>query len=146
MIEPDYDNLNIVRMAIVERDDRLVVLMPVDTPQDYVDNFMSSYANYGWPTERIMVMVGPEAFAVLKPSKDEGQGGEEQSKSDEVDSVPGETESSNAKADGGQNPEQKIDSESHSSRITPTGQCSHGVDWKNMPHSHWAMKHKTDHS
>lgn len=68
-VDPDYDDMTMVRMAIVERDDRLVVLMPKDTTQEYLERFMEAYKNHGWPEDRILVMMGPEAFAVIKPSE-----------------------------------------------------------------------------
>lgn len=143
--EPDYDNTSIVRMAIVEKDDRLVILMPVDTPDEYVKNFVDGYLAYGWPKDRIMVMKGPEAFAVLKPSEDEGQAGEEQPEGDEVDAAPREAEGSDAKADGGEYPEQKINSESHTLVHTPEERCPHGLKWIGMSYSHFSIYHKTDH-
>jgi hypothetical protein len=144
--EPDYDNTNIVRMAIVEKDDRLVILMPTDTPQEYVESFVENYKAYGWPADRIMVMKGPEAFAVLKPSEDEGQGDEKKSEGDQVDFGPeGATEGGDAETDDGQDPEQKIDSESHTIVHTPEESCSHGLKWIGMSYSHFAIYHKTDH-
>ena len=69
--DPDYDDLTMVRMAIVERDDRLVVLMPPGTTQEYIDQFRENSRSYGWPEDRILIMVGPEAFAVVKFPEDE---------------------------------------------------------------------------
>ena len=103
--EPDYDATDIVRMAIVEKDDRLIVLMPTDVDQKYVKNFIDSYESNGWPVDRIMVMIGPTAFAVLKPSEDEGQGGEQQAEGDQVDSGPeGAAEGGNHGKDSQQEP------------------------------------------
>ena len=144
--EPDYDATDIVRMAIVEKEDRLIVLMPTDVDQKYVKNFIDSYESNGWPVDRIMVMTGPTAFAVLKPSVDEGQGGEQQTEGDQVDSGPeSAAKGGDAEADGSQDPEQKIDSEGHTTVHTPEERCPHGLKWIGMSYSHFAIYHKTDH-
>lgn len=65
-IESDYDDLNIVRMAIMERDDRLVVLMPQGTSPQEAEEFIKDTEKFGWLRDRIAVLVGPEAFAVMK--------------------------------------------------------------------------------
>lgn len=69
--EPEYDSLTMVRMAIIERDDRLFVLMPSEASKVEIEEFIETYRNHGWPVDRIMVTSGPEAFAVVKPSKDQ---------------------------------------------------------------------------
>jgi len=65
-VEPDFDNMTLIRMAIVERDERLVVLMPPDAEDDDVETFRQAYLAHGWPEDRILIMKGPDAFAVLK--------------------------------------------------------------------------------
>ena len=66
--EDDYDSLIAVRMAIVERDDRLTVLMPTTTTFDEAQQLRDTMVAYGWTVDRVLVMVGPTAFAVVKPA------------------------------------------------------------------------------
>lgn len=76
---------------------------------------------------------------------DEGQRGEEQSESDEFNSGwTDDFERCDTEADRSQDPEDQVPGDSHTSRITPSGSCSHGVPWDNMSYSHW-MEHKVDH-
>jgi hypothetical protein len=70
--EDDYDSLTAVRMAIVERDDRLAVLMPATTTFDEAQQLRDTMVAYGWTVDRVLVMVGPTAFAVVKPHDSEG--------------------------------------------------------------------------
>jgi hypothetical protein len=65
--ESDYDGLEMVRMAIVGPADRLAVLMPPETTPIQMDEFIEQVERLGWPRDRIIVMRGPEAFAVVKP-------------------------------------------------------------------------------
>lgn len=77
--------------------------------------------------------------------EDEGQSAEEQAQGDEVDSGRGKAKGSEPKADGGENPEQKVHRESHAGEPTHDWICPHGVLWKGMTYSHFAMQHKVDH-
>lgn len=69
--EPDYDSLTAVRMAIVERDDRLAVLMPQIATMEEVDRFRGQIEAAGWPMDRVILMVGPEALAVVRATPEE---------------------------------------------------------------------------
>jgi len=71
----DYDSPTAVRMAIVERDDRLAVLMPATTTFDEAQQLRDTMVAYGWTVDRVLVMVGPTAFAVVKPrTEDQPEG------------------------------------------------------------------------
>lgn len=65
-VEPDFDDMTMVRMAILEKDDRLIVLMPPDIDDEYIERFRELYIAHGWPEDRILIMKGPDAFAILK--------------------------------------------------------------------------------
>lgn len=53
-------------MAIIERDERLLILLPKDSSRADVEHCHEQMVRHGWPADRVVVMCGPEGFAVLK--------------------------------------------------------------------------------